>query len=608
MKEKIVFLTVVLLSVSSFFAQEKLIDTVYIYDKTFSSARKTQSVYTLTQSDIRKNALSLSEALRFQTPVYIKENGVGMVSSPSFRGTTAQQTAFLWNGININSLFLGQGDINNLGILNYDLVEVKAGGGSVLYGTGAIGGTVHLNHQLKYNKGWKNALLMQYGSFQTLQTRLQTAYSNRDFSVSFSGSHTQSENRYEVPEKDYINRSGAYHNTDISLGLGKKLSDAHEVFMHTQQYSGMQHFPVSSENGNRTKYGTYNLRSMLGWEYRTDKMANQLAAAYLEENFSYFADAEGPKSSGGTGKTLLFKDTYSYRLSPNITAQTLLEYKNTTGEGYNSGIKNVKRDAVSAALLLKYQRAEKMYAEAAIKKEWVQDIQTPVLFSAGMRWNTTDFYALKLNVSKNFRYPTFNDLYWQPGGNLNLKSETAWQAELGNELKAHGFTLSITPYITLIENMIQWRLQPEGYWSPENVNSVRILGADAQLNGKWKTTAGDIGISAGYGYTKSEDRKTGRQLMYVPFHKFFGTLDYAWKGMRVYVQALGNGKTYTTSDESEKDAIKPYLVLNAGASALLGNVWEMGVKVGNLTSQVYETLSYYPMPKRNYTVYVQIHF
>ena len=97
-----------------------------------------------------KNSSNLSEVLRFQSAVYIKENGRGAVSSPSFRGTTAQQTAFVWNGININSTFLGQGDVNNLNLLGYDQLEIKSGGGSVIYGSGAIGGTIHLNNECPY--------------------------------------------------------------------------------------------------------------------------------------------------------------------------------------------------------------------------------------------------------------------------------------------------------------------------------------------------------------------------------------------------------------------------------------------------------------------------
>ena len=92
-----------------------------------------------------------------------------------------------------------------------------------------------------------------------------------------------------------------------------------------------------------------------------------------------------------------------------------------------------------------------------IKKDFVEDIQSPLLFSIGSKIDFNKYYSIKLNASKNFRFPSFNDLYWEPGGNLDLKSETSYQAELGHYIKFNeNFRIDITPYYNYIENMIQW--------------------------------------------------------------------------------------------------------------------------------------------------------
>ena len=62
------------------------------------------------------NQVSFTELLRQNTSLYFKEQGAGMTSSVSFRGTNASQTAVLWNGININSQTTGQTDFNNVGL------------------------------------------------------------------------------------------------------------------------------------------------------------------------------------------------------------------------------------------------------------------------------------------------------------------------------------------------------------------------------------------------------------------------------------------------------------------------------------------------------------
>lgn len=174
------------------FAQEKAIDTIYVFDSQINKVRLFHPVKIINTEDAEKNSTNLSELLRFQSPVYIKENGRGAVSSPSFRGTTAQQTASVWNGININSAFLGQGDINNIALLGYDQIGIKAGGGSVIYGSGAIGGSIHLNNNLDFNKGFHGSLFSEGASFNTFNNLVKGSYSNEKLSFQASGSHSVS--------------------------------------------------------------------------------------------------------------------------------------------------------------------------------------------------------------------------------------------------------------------------------------------------------------------------------------------------------------------------------------------------------------------------------
>ncbi|MFY7814357.1 MAG: TonB-dependent receptor, partial [Chryseobacterium taeanense] len=158
-------------------AQEKAIDTVYIFDNQMSKVKLFHKVNTISPEDAQKNSTNLSETLRFQSQIYIKENGRGAVSSPSFRGTTAQQTAFVWNGININSQFLGQGDVNNIPFMGFDQLDVKSGSVGVVYGSGAIGGTVHLNNSLSFNKGFHASLFSEVASFSTYNNFAKASFS-----------------------------------------------------------------------------------------------------------------------------------------------------------------------------------------------------------------------------------------------------------------------------------------------------------------------------------------------------------------------------------------------------------------------------------------------
>src|SRR6187402_1862581 len=90
---------------------------------------------------------NLSDKLSSDVPLYLKSYGNNQLSTISIRGTTASQTAVLWNGININSPTLGQSDLALLPLYLFDQLSVRYGGSSALYGSDAIGGSILLGQQ-----------------------------------------------------------------------------------------------------------------------------------------------------------------------------------------------------------------------------------------------------------------------------------------------------------------------------------------------------------------------------------------------------------------------------------------------------------------------------
>ena len=608
MTKKYQFSAVFLLFYFLGFAQEKAIDTVYIFDSQLKNSKKFHKIENLDEADLLKNSTNLSEVLRFQSPVYIKENGRGMVSSPSFRGTSAQQTAFIWNGININSIFLGQGDINNLNLLGYDQLEIKSGGGSVIYGSGAIGGTVHLNNELSFKKGFKTSFFAEGGSYNTFNSFLKSSYSNDHLSVKVSGNFVKSDNDYEVPEKKYLNLNGEYNNRTFNIGVAYKIDPKNTISWQTQIYDGVQHYPVYSEDFTKTKYFSDTFRSLVSWDLKAKKLQNSFKLAYLEDEFQYFDHIENPKSSGGTANIYLAKNDFNYIFNDKIAFNIIGEYQLNTAEGFQSGIKSVTRNAGSFAGLLRWNPSERLYFEAGIKKDLVEKITTPVLFSFSGKMKVNSWWNSVLNLSKNFRYPSFNDLYWQPGGNLNLKSETSHQAELGNNFKYGAFKLNVTPFYIQIKDMIRWLPNTQGIWSPTNTNKVESYGVESQFDFEKSFGKNKTQFSLGYVFTHSKNRETHRFLAYVPQHKIYGNAIYRYDFIEIFVQGMFNGLTYTSDEEKQKDAIKSYFVSNSGINITLFNHYQIGFKVNNIFDEIYETTAFYPLPKRNYSANLLINF
>ena len=50
---------------------------------------------------------------------------------------------------------------------DFDNITVRAGGGSAIYGSSAMGGSIHLNNELIFKNQFQNELFLSYGSFNT---------------------------------------------------------------------------------------------------------------------------------------------------------------------------------------------------------------------------------------------------------------------------------------------------------------------------------------------------------------------------------------------------------------------------------------------------------
>ena len=252
----------------------------------------------------------------------------------------------------------------------------------------------------------------------------------------------KSDNDYEVPEKNYTNLNGEYDNRNFNLGAAYRINSKNTISWQTQIYNGVQHYPIFSESVTKTKYIADTFRSLVNWNFHTEKVQNIFRLAYLEDEFQYFSNINKAKSSGGSAKIYLAKNDFNYILNEKLAFNFIGEYQLNKGQGFQSGITNVERNAGSIAGLVRWNPSQKVNFEAGLKKDFVEAIETPVLYSFSGKVNVNNWYSLIFNASKNFRFPSFNDLYWQPGGNLDLKSETSLQADLGNRFQYKNFKLN----------------------------------------------------------------------------------------------------------------------------------------------------------------------
>jgi len=579
---------------------------VLVSDSQLAKFSKSQSVLKLSDSVIANNKASLTSLLNYNSVIYFKENGLGMVSSPSFRGTTASQTAVIWNGININSMLNGQTDFNTISSRDFNSVVVRAGGGSAIYGSSAIGGTVHLNSDLIFGDQFKNTIQMDYGSFNTIGLHYITQVATEKLSAQASISRNSSDNDYEYLDTNQKNENGQFYNTSFNVNFGYRINSANFLKFYSYLFEGERHFSGTLSAPSKSKYDDLNTRNLIEWVGNYNQFTSKLKAAFLSEKYNYFENANASYFSYGAAKTATLKYDLLYKINSRVELNSVIDYTQTNGSG--SDIGQDQRQIGSGILLLKHKPFSKFLYELAIRKEFTNVYESPMLFSLGTNYSPFSFYQLKCNISRNFRIPTFNDLYWQGSGNLDLQPESSYQAELGQSFQFKNTTFSITNYVIKIQDLIQWTPDASGNWRPNNVAQVITYGAELLLNYVKRFGKNQIDINATYAYTVSEDEVKEKQLIYVPFHKLTTSVAYSLERFTAHYQYLYNGEVFTSSDNYY--SLDDYCVSNLGIDYRFGKKesLQLGFDVFNVFNKNYQSVSMRPMPGRNYTINLIFNF
>ncbi|WP_452223415.1 TonB-dependent receptor plug domain-containing protein [Lacinutrix chionoecetis] len=610
MKQHILFLIIVIFSFCSF-AQTQLdsiqrLEEVTLSDNKLKNYASGFKVTTLNDSILLKNQQNLTNLLAFNSNIYFKETGFGMVSSPSFRGTNASQTAVIWNGININSQLNGQTDFNLINTTNFNSVTIRSGGGGVQYGSGSIGGTVHLNNKLQFKDHFDNTLRASYGSFDTKQFTALSDFGNDKFSGNIGLSYVDSKNDYKFIGTDKVNENGAFNNRNINANFGYFISNKDVIKLYHQTFIGERNLSATLVAPSQSAYKDTNLRNMLEWSRLGSRVNSKLKIAHLHEEFKYFENKNKEHFSFGKVNTLILKHNLNFRVSKSFQLHSVLEYNTIDAKGSSFG--NPNRQVFSVTGLMKHKPAKSITYGLNFRKDFTSKFTSPFVFSIDSKFKIANAYTVKLNASKNYRVPTFNDLFWQPGGNLNLMPESSYQIDLGQEFRYKQIEATLNAYYISTQDLIQWRPNILGVWSPVNIAEAENYGMEMGLGYTKQINEHTFKLNGNYSYTISEDKSTNKQLIYVPFHKANANLAYGYKGFSAFYQHLFNGEVFIIS----RDKLPYYNVGNLGLGYHFNSKGRINYllefRVNNIFDAFYENVALRPMPNRNFQIQTTIKF
>jgi vitamin B12 transporter len=230
----------------------------------------------------------------------------------------------------------------------------------------------------------------------------------------------------------------------------------------------------------------------------------------------------------------------------------------------------------------------------------------------------------KTQLARAYRVPTLNDRYWVPGGNLDLKSETGINAEIGAEVrlrkKKNDLSFELNHHRLWVDQWIIWLPNLNGLWTPSNLSTVHVRGIEASLNETFRNEQFILKMGASYAYTRSINQRglnetdiitVGKQLPYVPIHSGHAFAKVEKKLWSLEIQTNYTGLRYTTLDNEDYQALKAYTLLSSAVGKrFVFSRSEMHLRftANNLFNTYYENIENRAMPGINFTTTLTIKF
>ncbi|MBK0401364.1 TonB-dependent receptor [Adhaeribacter sp. BT258] len=567
------------------------------------------------------NAGSLADILQNATAVYIKSYGIASVS---FRGTTASQTAVLWNGFNINLPALGQTDFSIIPANSLGSIHLQHGSAGSNFGSSAIGGAVLLSSNTDIKPGLSLNVQQDFGSFGRYFTQIGGSYGFKKANVDASIFRTEAKNNFPFINTFKFGKpaekqeNAATEQAGFTANASWKATDNSRFFFRNwftssnfQAQPGMIAANTHARNQNR------NLRSMAEWNYRSGWGNTSLKAAYFHDFMQYQDDNLQPADTDIKTYQIQAEQAFIFREKLNINLGAHAQYFAGKVDGYSQPV-NEWRNSVFA--LLRYDLFETLHLNLNWRQAFVQGFNPPPAPTFGLSYaflnRAKNTLSWKGNITRGYRVPTLNDRYWPPG-NENLKPEESWNYETG---LVHQFTQNqltteteLTVYALRVDDWIQWlpSAKDASKWVPVNLKKVHAGGLEFSGKITYHFSDWHLKLNGNYAYTRSVQKATylisdeplNRQLVYTPLHTASALAGLGYKTWFLNLNGSFTGERF--ADAENEIALPAYMLFNvSGSKALQAGKCRFQVigQINNLTNTVYQNLQYYARPGRNYNL------
>ena len=554
---------------------------------------------------------SVADLLRQSTPLSIKSYGAGLATI-SMRGTGVGHTALLWNGFDIRPSMSATTDLSIIPNI-FEKMSVKSGGSSALFGSGAMGGSIYFDSDIRQKQDFHGQINASTGSYNFLGQNVDLSLGNGKIAASLKVLHQKAENDFTFRNVAEIGRplqkqaNAAYEKTSVLGSFYLKINQKQVLKTHIwRQYADHQVPNTMTARNDNARQNEHATRLSTEWQRIDNQQITKVRAAYFDENLLYLSDVIDSSKNRMLNAVLEaehnidFQKWGSLRVGVNTTQQKV-QSNNFDGD------KRRSRFAVFASQVIDFQRIK---LALNLRQEMTDGRLTPFTYSLGAEKRLSETFLLRGSFSRNYNLPTLNDLYWSQLGNPNLKAEKGFSEEIGVDYWLKQSVFSLTVFNMNVDNWIQWSPQSSGIWRPSNLKNVWSRGIETMI--KTGFSVKNMGFKAQIAYQLSratDDLSPKEQLLYTPIHSANATISAHFKQFSFqWLQNFSNKRPMTTDGTLFTEGFT-LSNIHVNFNQKLGKYGlNAGFKVQNLWNTDYQTIQYYASPRRNFLVDIGFSF
>lgn len=568
----------------------------------------------------------IATTLSYRSTAQIRSYGPGILGSVSFRGLGAARSALIWEGIPLNYLSAGQVDVALLPSVAVQQLQILEGGEAGRWGSGGSGGLllVETGPLNLSQPGWKLQWGLQARSFGGVAGQWGIQFEGVSNWAYLTFSQQWAKNNFEF--KDFSlpgfplveQNNNRYFKNDLIAGFGQRFRRLHAAWhLWTSQASRQIPAAMGSQHQNaRQNDLSVRLVQRLDWHVHPHWQV-LLNIGLLKDSLVYRQDGIESQfqSLAGHLRTELQWAPLTW-LSATVGWEQSIAWASQTN--YSDGIP--LQHTYSPYFLTQMNPGNwRINYSMRLPLSSMRNLNPVGSLYLGHLFKTASLsFQPGISYKEHYRWASLNDLYWDPGGNLNLIPETGYALEALTDLNwgknKHHFSWNGKGYWGKVANYILWLPLGNLWAATQQPNSVQF-GLSNRMEWQYEGKSRQIQFWGQYNYQFAGDGKTGNLWAYVPshqgqsgisIHQIFENLSRSGNPFRLGLNLIGQYTSERFTSEDQQQKIPDYMLLDIGLQGQFhlknGASLRLGIQCHNISDLQYETILRRPQPGRNFSV------